>query len=255
MKYVPTFLIGTVLISGCVFDQNKPNAEQADAGSYSNVIETEPRYHRTHRDLTLALQLEEQGGAAMRQTAYVHVLGTSTESQAVSIEDLSAQEAKNLIRDLEAGIARAASGATAQKQGAAIYDAMSGQERPSPSATALTAAGSVSLDQSAQIFNAVTDRDPRSYSVYELSRWERYCNNGKGMDEADWSFVAKEGGANNLPGVFKGQCNAPDFDYQGYLAAWTNYCTSQPLSDAQRSIVMNSVRPTSKVNPCKALTL
>lgn len=29
----------------------------------------------------------------------------------------------------------------------------------------------------------------KGYSLYELSRWERYCDGGKGMDEHDWRFV------------------------------------------------------------------
>jgi len=47
-----------------------------------------------------------------------------------------------------------------------------------------------------------------SYSMYELSRWERYCNGGKGMDKRDWDFVRKEGTA-NIPLALLGKCNPP----------------------------------------------
>ncbi len=33
----------------------------------------------------------------------------------------------------------------------------------------------------------------KGYSLYELSRWERYCDGGKGMDEHDWRFVEARG--------------------------------------------------------------
>ena len=33
----------------------------------------------------------------------------------------------------------------------------------------------------------------RAYSHYELQRWQRYCNQGKGMDRRDRDFVRKEG--------------------------------------------------------------
>lgn len=56
------------------------------------------------------------------------------------------------------------------------------------------------------------DKLPRlkggSYSMYELSRWERYCNGGKGMDKRDWAFVRKEGIA-NVPTALIGKCNPP----------------------------------------------
>lgn len=47
-----------------------------------------------------------------------------------------------------------------------------------------------------------------SYSIYELSRWERYCNRGKGMDTQDWAFILKEG-TSNVPLALLGACNPP----------------------------------------------
>lgn len=47
-----------------------------------------------------------------------------------------------------------------------------------------------------------------AYSVYELSRWERYCNHGKGMDKRDWAFVIQQG-LNNVPTSLVGNCNPP----------------------------------------------
>lgn len=50
---------------------------------------------------------------------------------------------------------------------------------------------------------------PQSYSIYEMSRWERFCTDeGKTMDKRDWDFVKKEG-ANNLPQHLRDTCNPP----------------------------------------------
>lgn len=48
----------------------------------------------------------------------------------------------------------------------------------------------------------------QGYSHYEMSRWERYCNHGLGMDQKDWAFVKKEG-LNNVPTGLVGRCNPP----------------------------------------------
>lgn len=45
------------------------------------------------------------------------------------------------------------------------------------------------------------------YSYYNLSRWQRFCNKGKGMDRLDWKFVKNP---NNLfPAELLEKCNAP----------------------------------------------
>lgn len=31
--------------------------------------------------------------------------------------------------------------------------------------------------------------ESKDYSFYELSRWQRFCNNGKNMDRLDWKYV------------------------------------------------------------------
>lgn len=90
-------------------------------------------------------------------------------------------------------------------------------------------------------------------SFYELQRWERYCDSGKGMDEHDWRFVSQNDykhPAQALP-----NCNKPAHDYPQYLDSWTKFCTSNPdYSSADIAVVKNSVRPFSRVNPCKALS-
>ena len=53
----------------------------------------------------------------------------------------------------------------------------------------------------------------KGYSLYELSRWERYCDSGKGMDEHDWRFIEGEG-ATNIPQDVVTGCIPPAHNYQ-----------------------------------------
>jgi hypothetical protein len=94
----------------------------------------------------------------------------------------------------------------------------------------------------------------KGYSLYELSRWERYCNGGKGMDERDWQFIEAEG-TEHIPSEVIADCHPPTYTYQDYLNAWTGFCSSKTITEADRLIVRSSVRPFSVVNPCKALNL
>ena len=92
------------------------------------------------------------------------------------------------------------------------------------------------------------------YSMYELSRWERYCDSGKGMNEHDWRFVKKEGYDNAPLDALGGSCVRPAHIFEGYMGAWVRFCTSSPFLNANdRRIVGESTRPYSKVNPCQAL--
>lgn len=56
--------------------------------------------------------------------------------------------------------------------------------------------------------SAGVNSKPQGLSVYELSRWERYCNSGKGMDQKDWNFVMKEG-LDNVPSILAFDCSPP----------------------------------------------
>lgn len=99
--------------------------------------------------------------------------------------------------------------------------------------------------------NAMPDTDSRmiSYTHYELSRWERYCSNGKGMDEKDWLFVKK---ANYVwPKETLSTCNAPDYKYEFYVQAWTSFCTSSSYGETEKRVVRHSVKPTSLTITCK----
>ena len=47
----------------------------------------------------------------------------------------------------------------------------------------------------------------RGYSHYELKRWERYCNQGKGMDRRDQEFVRQEN--YQIPAIMQNYCHPP----------------------------------------------
>lgn len=91
----------------------------------------------------------------------------------------------------------------------------------------------------------------RGYSLYEIKRWERFCDGGEGMDERDWKFILSEGGLSGVPGGM--DCNPPTFDYDDYLSAWTRFCESNAPTRNDRDIIRQTARPRSVVNPCRAL--
>lgn len=94
----------------------------------------------------------------------------------------------------------------------------------------------------------------KGYSMYQLSRWERYCDSGKGMDERDWRFIKGEGYENAPLDALGGACLQPTYRYEQYMTAWTRFCTSSSeITPNDRRIVSNTSRPFSQVNPCQAL--
>lgn len=157
------------------------------------------------RELTLAWGNRGRAGAAMRQPAYIHVLGDS----------LNARYDMDSEQFTEAG-------------GSPFGD----QQNSGSSDRNWITAGA---------------------SMYELQRWERFCDQGRGMDEPDWRFVTEAGGRNHVPEILTVGCTPPDHDLNDYLQAWTSFCELEDTSPAQRQIVRNSTRPRTVVNPCKAL--
>ncbi len=102
-------------------------------------------------------------------------------------------------------------------------------------------ADSAAID-SAKIIEKV---DKKSYSIYEMSRWERFCGHGN-MDERDWAFIAKQG-RNNLPIELVPTCVEPAYTRQDYLAAWSAICISEDTD--MFSIIRNQTIPPK--NHCK----
>lgn len=94
----------------------------------------------------------------------------------------------------------------------------------------------------------------RGYSLYEMSRWSRYCDQGRGMDEPDWQFVSGEGAPDHLPTYLRPRCAPPSHDYAAYLSAWQGFCAGRTRDARARAIVGASVRPQS-LGGCAALNL
>ena len=176
------------------------------------------RASRVDRSLSLAWINTGRAGAAMRQPAYVHSLGG----------DFNTETRNGAALDPRRGI---------------VYD---------PTRVRTPAVPMVPLVHP-QTFAARPDR-ARGYSIYETSRWVRYCDNGKGMDEADWQFVTDEGQQLGIPDYLTGRCRAPTYDYNSYLAAWRGFCSRSDLSAPTRAIVKSSVRPKS-IGGCAALNI
>lgn len=48
----------------------------------------------------------------------------------------------------------------------------------------------------------------KDYSYYELSRWQRFCDGGRGMDSLDWKFI-RNWKKHPFPSEMLGSCRAP----------------------------------------------
>lgn len=224
MKRIPLLFLSVAMVAGCV---SSPDTEQKPD---PNIVEA--KQERVTRDLTLSWDNMGRGGAAVRQPAYIHVLGEGNlydTGREASIPKTDATDP--LTPSKIAGAVNAIDSAKKQKP-----------------------VVNVAVKNSTSSGDFGTPKSKEGYSLYELSRWERFCDGGKGMDEADWRFVTSHGGETNVPNILQDSCTAPAHGYKEYLAAWTGFCSGTDINSFQRDIVRESVRPTSRVNPCAALT-
>ncbi|RYY74448.1 MAG: hypothetical protein EOO52_12860 [Gammaproteobacteria bacterium] len=80
-----------------------------------------------------------------------------------------------------------------------------------------------------------------SYTVYEKSRWSRYCGGGK-MDRRDIAFVLKES-PSNMPEEFLATCIAPRWDLKDYESTWMKKCSGQTLSTIELDLIRSTIQP------------
>lgn len=204
MKYL--LIAAAIVLVGCSTNAKK---EEPKAPPPPVVITYKP--DSVQRDLAIAWENEERGGAAIRQSAFIHVLGSDgmlTPGHALEERPLAA-------------ISPAA-----------------------PSSSVQSGAG-LGVDTA----SAARPTAQRSYSVYELARWERFCNAGKNMDERDWRFIQQEG-TGNVPVDVLSNCRPPSFSFHDYFNAWRKHCEGEVLVAPEQNIVYNTVRPRSMIGSC-----
>lgn len=178
------------------------------------------------RQLTMAYDNFGRGGAAVRQPGYVHVINQEFNRLRDATGEMSRDTLASELVDMIDGLSEA--------NALAVIDAINAGITP----------------EGDRAFDWLVSDASTGYSMYELSRWGRYCNGGKGMDEADWQFVT-EHGAKGIPGMFE-DCTIPTYTYFDYKAAWERFCEGE-ASSHDRDIVRDSVRPTSTVQHCSAM--
>lgn len=86
----------------------------------------------------------------------------------------------------------------------------------------------------------------KSYSIYELQRWERFCGKGK-MNSKDWDFIAIKG-QHNLPEHLKAACTPPSFSRKDYLHAWQRFCSTGVISREDAFVINHTVPPHEECN-------
>lgn len=171
----------------------------------------------TQRQLTVAWEPTARGGAAIRQGAYVHVLADPEQPKAVAPAESTA---------IPAGVNKPEDGEMLSKEDS-----------------------TESIAEALRSFSAI--QKSQGISLYEVARWERYCDNGNGMDETDWLFILKADPA-NIPKSISDSCAPPEHSYGGYISAWTEFCQMEDPSRASRNIVRDSVKPKS-ISECPGL--
>lgn len=205
--------LGSGILSGCAMFQPKlPEPLPV-------VVDDKPQ--RTHRHLTVSWDNIGQGGAAMLQPAFVHVLGN---------EDSSPQS-----------FTPSKTSVLASKPSPQIAPALIG-----PNLDEMRAL----LDKAKRVpaVAAIKTTNKTSYAVYEMSRWERFCDGGKGMTEQDWKFVVKAN--EKVPSGAFANCTRPAHNFSSYMAAWKDFCHEGSASDQHMDIVRATVRPSS-IKSCK----
>ena len=149
--------------------QKNQAREAAEAKAKAAIPKYGEKYKQVSRDYTLDWDNYGRGGAAVRQPAYVHTL--AGENNIGPVTELNGSFDSNAVKVFPAS----------------------------------------AIDQSLKAGLKIAESNDKgniSYSIYEMSRWERYCNHGKGMDKRDWAFV-REQGLNNVPSHMRAKCNPP----------------------------------------------
>lgn len=83
----------------------------------------------------------------------------------------------------------------------------------------------------------------RSYSIYELSRWERFCGlDGRKMDYRDWEFISQEG-TESVPLHMIGDCKPKSYTREEYLNAWRNSCNQGSAQAKDLRIQHETLKP------------
>lgn len=181
MSVTPTYQsVEPIFIEAKQKALNEPTTENIEAFNYvlglkrllgQNIATGDLgiKHKQVSRKLSIDWGNDQRGGAAMRQPAYIHTLSGGVRQEAPSGYEISPQNVTVNVPPKH----------------------LLGNAPLSLSATSVKLNGS-----------------QEALSMYELSRWERYCNNGKGMDQRDWEFVRKAG-LENVPSILSFDCKPP----------------------------------------------
>lgn len=224
-----------LLLSGCSSVKCLLCGDEAkDEPTYVHHYEA-TKQPRVSRSLTQTWGNTGRGGAALREPAYIHVLGDG-----------------NLTKSFQEGAVGGGSSSTEDNE--ALLDKLpkiAASDTDKSANNAENEQQGDNKDTNAGARAATATNATTSYSYYEMQRWGRYCANGHGMDQADWDFVAKA--HYTVPPTLKASCITPAFDRNDYLAAWQSFCLEKPMDGNARAIVGDSVRPSSLKGQCPAL--
>ena len=213
LKFI-AYAVSLVAVSGCSSNDEKP-AEQVTIYQ-KELIDIKP----VMIDTTLQYKSLEQNTGSLTGEGYIHVLGK--------------QNYHNLIdTPTENNSSMAVSGKSSSSS--------------DTSGRNLHAEGDISANSEigipVSVIKNAAKASSQSYSVYELSRWERFCGLGGKMDVKDWDFISDTGRA-NLPDSLKSSCKERPYTSGEYRATWEKTCTEgYKLNTADRIITNETIKP------------
>lgn len=194
--------------------------EEEEEPTYEHRFE-ETKKDRVAREHNTDWANNGRGGAALRQPAYIFVLGDGNVN-AVRGADISKGDSEDL---------------------SAAISALAAQRYGSPGGAGEK--GELSFKDSS------LKPSSKGYSYYEMQRWSRFCDFGKGMDEDDWMFIAGEGAV--VPNSLATICQPPNYNRADYYNAWNDYCSNQTLSKKYLQVVRDTVAPKGIRESCPPL--
>lgn len=150
------------------------------------------------RDLTLEFTAHERHGAAVQQGSYEHMLDMADVRRSESPMLTEGHERYDRRRMYENAVFTPIETAVGKKKSGGSATSVRASSVKAPLA-----------EPWYPVLDFMGSGSARDYSVYSLSRWERFCDNGRNMDSRDWKFVREN--RNAFPAELKEKCVPPGY--------------------------------------------
>lgn len=185
--------VGACILSACSSSVDEEQARQAQDDEVTAVFNLKAHTKDVRvgtRDLTLEYLVNKRFGAAINQGGYKHVLAQNDLNEDSPLLSPRVKYDRTLRSEK------------------VHFETLDLNEDP------LKKLKTHKIGEHANPYYPILDDfgvgEVKDYSVYNLSRWERFCNYGLGMDKRDWDFVKKH--QKEFPQELRENCAPPDLN-------------------------------------------